>query len=505
MNTDTTWQANGGDWRLGLPHTVDRSSLPVCTGAIRYDSRRVRTGDVFVCIPGVRTDGHNYAVQADQAGAIAIVASRDQLVTLPKFRSPIVGVSNPRRSLSTLAAAHEGFPAQRLVTIGVTGTDGKTTTAHILADILRFAGYRVGLVSTVSWEIDGHPLVRQSCLTTPESPEIHRVLAEMVRAGCTHAIIECSSHGLALDRVSDCCFDGAILTSLSADHLDFHRDRQAYIDAKMRLFKYVARHSKGWAVVNRGSEVFPILFETVEGRGFSYGVCVPQADIEARNPRTTLHGSAFELCHGSNTREIVLRMPGRFNIENALAAYCASQKLGVDNIASVEALKQFSGVRGRMQSISGAPFRVIVDYAHTPEAMTLAIATIREHISGRLIVVFGCPGERWRERRKGLAAAVACLADFAIVTDDDPRSESSSAIIEDIADELRKAGAKERIFFELCPSREAAIDRAFALAAIGDAVLLAGKGHEATIEYADRREPWDEAAVAQRLLAMRFG
>ena len=498
-----------GDWREGIADGPSGAGLPPEVGAIRHDSREVAPGDVFVCIAGERADGHDFADDAVRAGAVAVVVQEGREAALGDLGVPVATVPDTRRALAAVAAAHEGHPARRLTVIGVTGTDGKSTTAFLTLAALEGCGLRAGLLSTVGSRIAGREVANPTRLTTPEAPAVQRLLAEMVDAGCTHAVIEATSHGLALHRLDGCEFDVAVLTNLSPDHLDYHRSFEAYRRAKSRLFAMLdeptEKDARRAAVLNADDREWRHFAEATDTQVVTYALDAPGADVRAQEVTPWPDGATFVLTTAEESLEASVRLPGRFNVANATAAITTAAALGLDAAAAAAGVARCPGVPGRMEPMAGAPFAVVVDYAHTPGSMRQALATLRETVTGRLIVVFGCAGERSRDRRSGLGAAVAELADYAVLTEEDPRSEPPEAIVDEIARAMVTAGAAEGERFERVPDRREAIGRALALARPGDLVLLAGKGHEATIERAEGPLPWDERAVVSELIEARFG
>ncbi len=497
-----------GDWRDGLPAGADRSDLPSEVGAVQFDSRAVQPGDLFICVVGARADGHDFASAAVDAGAVALVAEQGRGEALQALSVPVVEVADSRRALSSIAAAHEGFPARRLTVVGITGTDGKSTTCYLAAAALEGCRVPTGMITTIGSRIDGRDVPNPTRLTTQEAPFIQRLFAEMVEAGCTHVVVEATSHGLEMLRLEDCEFDVSVFTNLSPDHLDFHGTFEAYRAAKLRLFEMLdeptTKQVQRVAVVNSGSSAgrhfadasrAPLLTYAVDGR----------SDVNAMDVQLWSDGATFALEIGDETIDASVRLPGDFNVANATAALATVQALGLDVMLAAGGVATCEGVPGRMQRVVGAPFDVVVDYAHTPEGMKHALASLGEVVEERVIVVFGCAGERSPDRRSGLGAVVAELAGFAILTEEDPRSEDPDAIIDEIAHAMTIAGANEGDHFERVPDRREAIDCALALAQPGDLVLLAGKGHESSIERADGAIEWDEHAVAMELIAARFG
>ncbi len=521
--TTTAAPTPRGDWREGLPpgavlpDGVTRAELS-SVGAIRFDSRAVRPGDAFVCIEGEHFDGHEFAARAAEAGAAVVVTKTGRAEALRAVLTvPVIEVPDPRRALSSLAAAHEGYPARRLTVIGITGTDGKSTTAFLTHAGLEACGVRAGLLTTIGTRVrPGDELASNATrLTTQEAPVVQALLAEMVEAGCTHAVVEATSHGLALDRLADCDFDLAVLTNLTSDHLDFHGTLEAYRAAKLRLFSMLtaatSKKVRRVAIVNRDDRSWDRFAKATQGGGptkvelLTYGVRSRDVDLRARDVLPWADGSTFSLATEEWEIDASVPLPGDFNVLNATAAIAVAAALDLDPMAAASGVARAPGVPGRMQRIEGAPFPVIVDYAHTPEAMRQVLAQLLLLVEGRVIVVFGCAGERSPDRRTGLGKVVADLGAYAVLTEEDPRSEDPGAILEEIAGAMRAAGAAEGERFELVPDRRDAIARALEIATPADLVLLAGKGHESTIERANGAIPWNEARIAGELIEARFG
>lgn len=489
-----------GDWRAGLPASAGgRAALPAI-GAVRLDSREVRPGDLFVCVPGQRRDGHDFAGAAVAAGAAALVVAREREESLAGLGAPVVGVPDPRRALSAIAAAHEGRPSERLTIAGVTGTNGKTTTALLIHAALEAAGEQAGLINTVETRIGSRQAMNDSRMSTPEAPAVQRLLAEMADAGCGYAVVEATSHGLALDRLADVAFDVGVLTNLGEDHLDFHGSAAAYRAAKQRLFGGLARA----AVLNADDPACGAFAEASAAPVLTYGIGSADADVRARRIDDVGDGSSFELVTPGGALQAQVRIPGRFNVANALAAFGAVLALDIDPRLASVGVSQTPGAPGRLQRVMSAPIGVVVDYAHTADALAEVLGLLRSLTDGRLIAVFGAAGERPRERRAGMGGTAARLADYSVLTEEDPRSEPPDAIIDEIARAMTAAGAAEGRGFERVPDRAAAIARAIALAGMGDVVLIAGKGHEPTIERADGPHPWDDAEAARAALRERF-
>ena len=496
-----------GDWRDGLPDDAGRASLPP-VGQVRHDSRLVEPGDLFVCVPGLRVDGHDYAPAAAAAGAAAIVAERGRGETLRGLGVPVVEVGSARRALSAIASAHEGHPSERLTVVGVTGTNGKTTTTLLIHAALEAYGESAGLISTVETRVGETATANDTRMSTPEAPDVQRLLADMVDAGNTHAVVEATSHGLALDRLADIAFDIGVLTNLGEDHLDFHGSVEAYAEAKLRLFAQLdaptAKTVERRAVLNADDPAWRRFAAATRAPALTYGIEARDADVTAGRIDDVGDGSTFELATPTETLTAQVRLPGRFNVANAAAAFAASIALGVDPWMASVGISQCAGVPGRFERIMTAPIGVVVDYAHTGDALAGVLTLLRGLTDGRLIVVFGAAGERPSERRRGMGAVAARQADYAVLTEEDPRSEPPDAIIDEIARAMIAAGADEGRRFERAPDRRDAIRRAIAMAEFGDVVLIAGKGHEPTIERADGPHPWDDRRAAREALMERF-
>lgn len=497
-----------GDWRDGLPESVDRASLPAIR-EVRFDSRQVGPGDLFVCARGERHDGHDFAAASVEAGAAALLAEESRAAALAALGVPVLGVPHPRATMAAISAAHEGYPSRSLKVIGVTGTDGKSTTSFLAQAALRGSGLKVGLLTTIECRIDDEVVPNPTRLTSQEAPFVQRMLAEILEAGCTHAVVEATSIGLDLHRLDAIEFDVAVFTNLSGDHLDYHGDMQKYRQAKGRLFEMLQgaghRQKPGVAVLNGNDPNWEYFAKRTPGRVITYGLEDRDLDVYADEIMLWSDGSTFTLTADEDTVEASVRLPGEFNVLNATAAITAAAGLGLDVYGATSGVAACEGVPGRMERIDGAPFTVIVDYAHTADALRKVVDTLRPVVDGRIIAVFGCAGERARERRSGLGRVAAEAIDYAILTDEDPRSEPPEAIIDEIAQAMVAAAAVEGERFERVPDRREAIARALDVAGPGDLVLLAGKGHESTIEYADGPRPWDDRAVARELIAERFG
>ena len=481
----------------------------VDVSAVCYDSRRAGPGALFVAVSGFRADGHDHIAEAVERGALAVAAQADRP---EKWRSFVEGrglsavvVADTRRALAGLAAAFYGHPGRRLRVVGVTGTDGKTTVVHLVSHLLEMAGHRCGLLSTVRCKVGDRIWANESRFTTPEAPEVQAMLAEMVEAGCDYAVLESSSHGLALHRLDGCEYEVAVMTNVTADHLDFHRSREEYLAAKGRLFVMLDESVKKTgvekvAVLNADDPASDYFRSLTSARAIAYGIERP-AEVRATEIRALDWGSRFRLVTPAGEEEVTIGLPGEFNVHNALAAAAVALSQGMFLEDVVRGLESFSGVPGRLERIDvGQPFTVVVDFAHAPEALRQMLEFLRAHCGGRLIAVFGCIGERERPRRAGMGKVTGLLADFSILTNDNPVGEDPEAIIAEIAQGLRETGRHEGHHFVAIPDRREAMAHAFAMAVEGDTVLLAGKGHEQSITIGETMIPWDDRRVARELL-----
>ncbi|MGB2874230.1 MAG: UDP-N-acetylmuramoyl-L-alanyl-D-glutamate--2,6-diaminopimelate ligase [Gaiellaceae bacterium] len=437
---------------------------PVEIVDLAYDARAVGPGALFFCVTGSRADGHEFAREAVENGATALVVERPLELDVPQLVVP-----DSRRAMAAAADEFFGRPSEELQIAGVTGTNGKTTTAFLLYSILAAARRRPGLLGTIESRVGGER--RPAIRTTPEAIDLQRAFREMLDSGDRSCAMEATSHGSELGRLDRVRFSALVFTNLSRDHLDFHGTMERYFEAKRRLFL----EGRPPAAVNIGDE-WGRKLAADRSDALTFGFA---DDAEIRP--AALDG-------------IELRLRGRFNVENALGALAASRLLGIEDDAIATGLEAVRGVPGRFESVAeGQPFEVIVDYSHKPEALESVLRTARELASGRVICVFGCGGDRDRGKRPVMGRIASELADLAILTSDNPRSEDPLAIIDEVL-----TGVTGEI--EVEPDRAAAIERAIAAADEGDVVLIAGKGHEQGQEFADRTIPFDDREVARDAL-----
>ncbi|GBD15296.1 UDP-N-acetylmuramoyl-L-alanyl-D-glutamate--2, 6-diaminopimelate ligase [bacterium HR26] len=471
-----------------------------------YDSRQATPGALFVALRGSYTDGHRYLEDARRRGAVAALVEEwsDALDAYPAAAQ----VADTRAALARVAAEFFQHPSSSLGVIGVTGTDGKTTTTFLIDAMLRAAGYRTGLVGTVAVRIADRVVEHDTRQTTPESLDLQRLLAAMRGEGVQWAVVEATSHGLAMHRLDCCAFDIAVVTNITHEHLDFHGTIEAYRRAKARLLEFVAQRDDhrpypyGIALNADDEGARSIAGYAGSAPVIWFGLHASQAEVRAQEIRAHAGGTDFELVTPGGSAPVRLKLLGRFNVENALAAATAGHLLGLTPQQIARGLESLDHVPGRLRRIdAGQPFTVIVDYAHTPEALQRILELVRGLVPGRLIAVFGSAGERDRAKRPLQGAVAARLAQFSIFTSEDPRFEDPERIIDEIAEGARSVGAVEGRDFLRIEDRAQAIREALRRAKPGDAVLLLGKGHERCIIYGSERRPWDESAEALAALA----
>jgi len=467
---------------------VDRA-----VASIAYDSRRVQRDGLFVALRGEKSDGHDFIGQAIEKGATVIVTERAEM----NSRATCVVVDNTRTAMADLAARFYNFPARKLKLAGVTGTNGKTTTTFLIKHICEKAGLRSGLLGTVRYEIGERVL--PAARTTPESLDLQELLAQIRDAGCKAVAMEVSSHALAQERVRDLEFEVAVFTNLTQDHLDYHGTMESYFEAKAKLFEQLARQErkkKPVAIINiddrYGQKLIGKIDKKVSVVTFGTGL---KADLRASNYRMEFGGTSYQL--DARGKSYLVRVPliGRFNVANSLAALAAANALGIGLREAVLSLGKSPQVPGRLEMVPAKrQFQVFVDYAHSPDALLNVLKTLRELEPKRLIVVFGCGGNRDREKRPLMGQVVDQNADHAIITSDNPRKEDPDKIIAEIEKGFRGN------HFEKITDRAAAISRAIEIAQPRDIVLIAGKGHENYQEFADHTVPFEDIQVARRAI-----
>jgi UDP-N-acetylmuramoyl-L-alanyl-D-glutamate--2,6-diaminopimelate ligase len=468
----------------------------VVTG-IAHDSRVVRAGDVFVALRGQHADGASFVRQAIDRGASAIVSEQPAPADV---HVPWAIVGDARVALAVLAATFYRHPSGDMQVIGITGTNGKTTTAYLLASIFDAAGIRCGILGTVAYRIGDEQ--REATRTTPEAPDVQALLREMVDRGCGACAMEVSSHALSLHRVDGITFAAGVFTNLTRDHLDFHADMDEYFRAKRRLFEMLPRNAP--SLLNVDDPRGAALVET-GGRPVTYAINRP-ADITTGPLSFSLQGLVFDVRTPRGTVHVQSKLVGRPNVYNILAAVATATALDVPFDAIERGVRGLEGVPGRFQVVSTAEdeVTVVVDYAHTDDALRNLLETARPLASGRLITVFGCGGDRDRTKRPLMGAVASRLSDLIVITSDNPRSEDPNRIIEEIqrgiTPDTRRDLAQQIVAIV---DRRVAIAKAIELAGPGDLVLVAGKGHEKYQVIGDRTLPFDDVAVAREALARR--
>jgi UDP-N-acetylmuramoyl-L-alanyl-D-glutamate--2,6-diaminopimelate ligase len=476
------------------------SSDAAVTG-VSHDAGLVRAGDLYAALPGSHTHGANFAMQAVAAGAVGVLTDAPGSVLAADAGVPLLVVDDPRLELGPLASWIYGDPSSKLHLLGVTGTNGKTTTSYLLDAGLRAAGEISGLIGTIETRIGDR--VTPSVRTTPEAPELQALFTQMVESGVGAAAMEVSSHALALHRVDGTTFDVVAFTNLSQDHLDFHADLDDYFAAKARLFTPQFARA---AVVNVDDEHgrrlveiagIPVTTVSTEGR---------DADWRATDLRLGADGSRFVVRGPGVGIEIDVQLPGAFNAANALLAFVTLVSAGVEPDVAAAGIAGLAVVPGRMEPVSaGQPFSALVDYAHTPEAVVTLLIALRATSAGRLIVVLGCGGDRDRSKRPLMGAAAARLADVAVLTSDNPRSEEPAGILAAMLEGAMGVDPAERGRVLVEPDRRVAIATAVRHAQAGDVVVVAGKGHEQGQEVGGVVHPFDDRAVLRDQLAELVG
>ncbi len=470
------------DLAAAAPGATMRGDGDTVVTDIAFDSREVAPGALFFCVPGLHVDGHAFAAEALDAGAVALVVERWLDVEAPQALVPSV-----RRAMGPISAKAFADPASSMATVGVTGTNGKTTVTYLLASIFESAGWTAGVVGTTGASVAGEavPLAR----TTPEAPDLHRLLARMRDRGVRGVALEVSSHALEQRRVDGVVFDVAVFMNLSQDHLDFHATMDAYFDAKARLF--TPEHAR-WAVVNADDAFGQRLLDDVAIPTTTFGI---GEDADLRSLDVAVMRDGIEFAMGGLA--IRSRLRGAFNVENLLAAAAAARTLGIDDDAIQRGLAALSEVPGRMEPIeAGQDFLVVVDYAHTPDSIRSVLRASRPLTSGRLILLFGCGGDRDRAKRSPMGVAATANADLTVITTDNPRSEDPLAIISEIEPGAKEGGGA----FVIEPDRREAIRLALREAAASDVVVIAGRGHEPFQELRDEAIPFDDRVVTREEL-----
>ncbi|MEF9988993.1 MAG: UDP-N-acetylmuramoyl-L-alanyl-D-glutamate--2,6-diaminopimelate ligase [Christensenellaceae bacterium] len=453
---------------------------------LKYDSREVKRGDLFFCISGFSEDGHVYAKDAIKKGAAAIVVTEFQ----EDIAETQIVVKNDRETMAMCACRFFGFPAKRMKTIGITGTNGKTSTSYMIREIASQAGYKVGLVGTITNMIGDKKLHTER--TTPESIDLQRLLKQMADEGCDLLIMEVSSHSLMLERVHGMRFDIGVFTNLTQDHLDFHQTWDNYILAKSKLFE----QSK-ISIINIDDDSAANMMAAAMSEVVKYSVMQP-INYAAKNINITQEQTHFTVETPTRTLNIEVNIPGIFTVYNAMASIVATYCMGIDPFYIEKGLKELNGVPGRFEMLDtrGKDFSIILDYAHTPDGMKNVLSTIKGFAPARIVTIFGCGGNRDTTKRKLMGKIAIDYSDLTIVTSDNPRFEEPSAIIDEIVEGIKDSNAQ----YICIEKREEAIEYAIRNAQKNDVILLAGKGHEDYQEIKGVKHDFDEKVVVQNIL-----
>jgi UDP-N-acetylmuramoyl-L-alanyl-D-glutamate--2,6-diaminopimelate ligase len=492
------------DFPLKILSTPD---LRAEIGGISIDNRKVKMGDLFVAMKGSSADGHDYMADAIARGAAAVAGDR----SITDLKVPYIQVENSRQALSWLAAAFHGYPARRLTVIGVTGTDGKTTTCNLIYHILKETGIKAGLISTVNAVIGDEVLDTGFHVTTPDAQEVQAYLARMAAAGLTHVILETTSHGWAQHRVDACEFDIGVVTNITHEHLDQHGSYENYRAAKARLFQSLqitrpkAHGSIRLSVLNRDDGSYKYLSSIAKEPKVSYGL---DSSAEVRAECVQVYkGLEYDVASVDFQAHVSSGLMGEYNISNTLAAMAvAVYGLQLDPEVVTRAIGTFGGIPGRWEKIDlGQDFTAVVDFAHTPNALRVVLQAARQLNPNRIIVIFGSAGLRDREKRRMMAEVAAEMADISLLTAEDPRTESLEGILEEMAEGARAKGGLEKSTFWRVPDRGEAIRLGVKLARPGDIVIACGKGHEQSMCFGTTEYPWDDRTAMRAALAELLG
>lgn len=469
---------------------------------VAIDSRSVRPGDLFICLPGTRVDGHDYAAHAKRQGAAALVVERPLDLGLPE-----IVVKDARHAMAAISCHVYGYPSHEMKVIGVTGTNGKTTVTHLLDHIFAEQGAVTGLMGTIGVRYGGRRYPTQN--TTVEALDLQRWLRRMRDAGVEYCFMEVSSHALAMGRVKGVNFRTAVFTNLTPEHLDYHETMEAYKAAKGLLFSRLGNTFSGsadgrkYAVLNADDEASREFAQWTAAETVTYGL-ERKADVRAERIRYSPQGTSFRVVSFAGEADFRIPLIGKFNVYNALAATTAALCEGLSLSDIGRRLASAKGAEGRLQAVSaGQPFLVLVDYAHTPDSLENVLSTISEFAEGRIYCVFGCGGDRDRTKRPVMGRIAARYSDCVILTSDNPRSEDPRAILEDVERGIREEGMPSSDYYVI-EDRRQAIEKAVDLASPGDVVLIAGKGHETYQEINGVRLPFDDRIVAEQAIRRRM-
>ncbi|MFA6074717.1 MAG: UDP-N-acetylmuramoyl-L-alanyl-D-glutamate--2,6-diaminopimelate ligase [Negativicutes bacterium] len=485
-----------------LPNSNCVNFIDVDINDITFDSRTVEAGTLFVCIPGAKTDGHEYVEKAVAAGASAVIAERAIETTVP-----VIYVANTRAAMRILAPEIYDYPSRSMRMIGLTGTNGKTTVTYILKAIFEAAGYKCGVIGTIQSLIGDEIIPVKN--TTPDSAELQKILALMRDKSVQYVFMEVSSHALELGRVDGCEFDCVLFTNLTQDHLDFHGTLENYRAAKAKLFAKLAQDvtKQGkFAIINADDDASRYMLTAASVERISYAIN-SAATVTAQDVKLRLNGCSFVLNYAGEKYCCDLNITGLFNIYNVLAAVSVALAEKVAMATILEALERFQSVNGRFELVNcGQPFAVAVDYAHTPDGLKNILQTAKDIVTNRIIIVFGCGGDRDRTKRPIMGAIATEYADLVIATSDNPRSEDPELILDDVEVGIRAMLVnRSNVEFRRITDRAVAIRAAIDAAIVGDVLLIAGKGHETYQILRDRTIDFDDHKIAGDILREKFG
>jgi UDP-N-acetylmuramoyl-L-alanyl-D-glutamate--2,6-diaminopimelate ligase len=492
-----------------FPFVYTPSDVPELTiTGITLDSREIKPGQLFVAIRGSSADGHKFIPEAIRKGAVAVVGGEE----INNLSVPYIRIEDPRQALSWLAAAFYDWPGKKLTVIGVTGTDGKTTTTNLIHQILISAGLKAGMISTVNAVIGDEVVDTGFHVTTPDAHIVQLYMAKMVESGLTHVVLETTSHGWAQFRVDACEFDIGVVTNITHEHLDQHGSYENYRAAKARLFSSLERTSPKKSgnprlgIINRDDISFDYLNDLIKVNKLSYGFDAG-ANLRAINDKNSQDGIRFTASHNDFRVDILSSLVGKYNISNCLAALAVTViGLGIKPEISAKGISALQSVPGRMEKVDlGQDFMAIVDFAHTPNALKVTLETAREMTNGQVISVFGSAGLRDKDKRRMMAETSIELADLTVLTAEDPRTESLADILEEMAEGAKTKGGKEGETFWRIQDRGDAIRFALHLARPGDIVLACGKGHEQSMCFGQAEYPWDDRIALHAALAESLG
>lgn len=485
---------------LLITHTHGNADTEI-TG-IEADSRKIKPGNLFLCIPGLTTDGHDYAPKAIALGASALVTERVLDVSVPQLV-----VKDARYAMAALSAHFYGYPSKDMKLIGITGTNGKTTTTYLLEKIISDQGFKTGLMGNIHIKI-GELYEENKATNTQESLELQRILRKMADARVQYCVMETSSHGLEMGRVKGIQFRSGIFTNLTQDHLDYHKTMEAYAAAKGLLFSRLGNGFSGdpqerqYAILNSDDSASELFTRLTAAQVLTYGIEQP-CDVRAADIRITAKGTSFQLVSFAGNAQFEMKLVGKFNVYNALAAITAALAEGISLEAIKNSLESIAVVDGRMEVVDeGQDYLVLVDYAHTPDGLENALSTVREFAEGRIITVFGCGGDRDRTKRPVMGKVTAAYSDYLYVTSDNPRTENPDAILLDIVPGLQEANFPENRY-ELIADRKKAIQKAIEGAGPKDVILIAGKGHETYQDIMGVKHDFDDRLVAKAAIKGR--